>query len=172
VETLIASLRRVRPSLKVAYFGQRRSSLAAGAWERRAVGAAEAAALAQTMLEERGASWPDADQWIVVLDGVGEFLNSDADYPLQDLLRACRSHGVFVIAEGETSDLGSSYPLLQVIKASRCGVVLQPDQGDGDSLFRTPFPRVSRAEFCEGRGMFVRAGRARRMQVAQADPTR
>jgi S-DNA-T family DNA segregation ATPase FtsK/SpoIIIE len=172
VETLVASLRRTRSSLKVAYFGQRRSPLATAAWDHRAVGPQEAAKLAQELVDERGASWPDAESWLVLLDGVGEFLGSDADYPLQDLLRACRSQGVFVVAEGETSDLGSSYPLLQAIKASRSGVVLQPDQGDGDTLFRTSFPRVSRAEFCEGRGMFVHAGRVRRVQVAQVDPTR
>lgn len=167
VTTLITSLQSVRPDLKIAYFGQRRSPLAIRPWDRRGVGPQESAELAQALVADFGESWPDAASWLVVLDGVGEFLNGDADYPLQDLLRLCRTQGVFVIAEGETSDLGSSYPLLNAIKSSRCGVVLQPDQGDGDALFRTSFPRMSRAEFPEGRGMFVQAGRARRVQVAQ-----
>jgi S-DNA-T family DNA segregation ATPase FtsK/SpoIIIE len=37
---------------------------------------------------------------------------------------------------------------------------------DGDSLFKTQFARMNRAEFPEGRGMFVRNGKAIRVQVA------
>jgi S-DNA-T family DNA segregation ATPase FtsK/SpoIIIE len=102
-----------------------------------------------------------------VLDGLGDFLNSDADYALQDLAKVCRANDVFVIADGETSEVGGSWPLLQAIKSSRYGLVLQPDQTDGDLLFRTPFGRMARADFPRGRGMFVHGGRARRVQVAR-----
>jgi len=97
---------------------------------------------------------------------VGEFLSTDADMPLQNLIKACRSVGVFVMAEGATSDVSGSWPLLQGIKASRHGLVLQPDQPDGDVLFKTAFPRVRRADFPPGRGLYVRQGRAVRVQVA------
>ena len=166
VATMVAALRRTRPGLRFVYFGQRRSPLATGSWDERAVGAGESAALAEKLT----AAWEDGDggagNSVVILDGIGEFLNSDADYALQDLLKVCRANSIFVIADGETSDVQGSWPLLQAVKAARHGIVLQPDQTDGDALFRTSFPRVSRADFPTGRGLYVRAGRASRVQVA------
>lgn len=166
VTTMVTSLGRTRPGMKFIYFGQRRSPLAGRSWDRAAVGAQDCAALAQQLVDDHAADWPDAASWTVVIDGLGEFFSGDADYPLQDLLRICRSHGVFVIADGETTDVVGSWQLAQAIKASRHGLVLQPDQTDGDSLFRTSFPRMSRADFPPGRGMYVSGGRAHRVQVA------
>jgi S-DNA-T family DNA segregation ATPase FtsK/SpoIIIE len=102
----------------------------------------------------------------VVIDSVAEMLNTDADQPVQDLLKACRTAGVFVVVDGETSDLAGSWPLFQAVRAPRCGIVLQPDQVDGEFLFKTAFPRMKRADFPLGRGMYVRQGRAFRVQVA------
>lgn len=166
VRTIVTSLGGTRPDMKFAYFGNARSPLAARSWDRRAVGMEQCVAQAQAMVEETSAGWDDAGSWTVVIDGLGEFINSDADYPLQDLLRACRANGAFVVADGETTDVSGSWPLSQAVKASRHGLVLQPDQSDGDALFRTSFPRMSRADFPEGRGMYVKAGRAHRVQVA------
>jgi S-DNA-T family DNA segregation ATPase FtsK/SpoIIIE len=73
------------------------------------------------------------------------------------------------VAEGDTAQLGSSWPLLQAVKVARHGIILQPDQSDGDAVLRTEFPRVSRGEFPPGRGLYVRAGRAVRVQVALPD---
>lgn len=165
VATMVQGLRSTDARTRFAYFGQPRSPLASHRWDERAVGATEAAALAEKLTSD----WADGRApggWAVVIDGLGEFLNSDADYPLQDLLKICRANDVFVIAEGETSDVQGSWPLLQLVKAPRHGLVLQPDQTDGDTLFRTSFPRMSRADFPVGRGMYVRAGRAARVQVA------
>ena len=103
----------------------------------------------------------------MVVDGIADLLNSDADYPLQDFLKVCRGIGALIIAEGEVNDLAGSWPLLQQLKASRRGIVLQPDQTDGDSLFRVSFPRLSRADFPVGRGLYVAAGRFERVQVAR-----
>lgn len=166
VASMVAALRRVRPELRFTYLGMRRSPLATRQWERRAVGVAEVADLAGELAVEWADGGGDSERSVLVLDGLGEFLNSDADYPLQDLLKVCRSNGMLVIADGETSDVQGSWPLLQTVKAARHGLVLQPDQTDGDALFRTPFPRVARADFPVGRGMYVRGGRAVRVQVA------
>jgi S-DNA-T family DNA segregation ATPase FtsK/SpoIIIE len=165
VRALVEGLRRSRPGVRFAYFGQRRSPLSSMQWDRAAVGASDSATLAEELTSswENGAG--DAGEFVVLIDGIGEFLNSDADYPLQDLLKVCRANGTLVIADGETSDVQGSWPLLQTIKAPRHGIVLQPDQTDGDALFRTQFPRMSRADFPVGRGMYVRGGRATRVQV-------
>ena len=90
-----------------------------------------------------------------------------ADLPLQDLVKVLRQSDNLVVAEGDTQSLAGSWPLLQALRFSRRGIVLQPDQTDGDLLLRTSFPRVRRAEFPTGRGLLVREGRVAKVQVAQ-----
>lgn len=43
---------------------------------------------------------------------------------------------------------------------------------DGDTLFRTSFPRLNRAAFPQGRGLLVQDGAMARVQVALASPLR
>ncbi|MFZ4434144.1 MAG: FtsK/SpoIIIE domain-containing protein [Microthrixaceae bacterium] len=165
VAAMVTSLERDGSARNTVYFGTRRSPLAAHHWSRSAIGAAEWSALA----DELTSAWEPAGapaNTVVILDGLGEMTGSDAEYPMQDLLRTCRAHGVFVIADGETQDVQGSWPLVQAIKSSRHGIVLQPDQMDGDTLFRVSFPRMSRADFPAGRGMYVRNGRAVKVQIA------
>ncbi len=145
--------------------GNKRSALARLSWDHVAFDADEAAHLAEALTVEWSAS--DPGPTMVVIDGVADLLNSDADYPMQDLLRVCRSIDSVVVAEGEVSDLAGSWPLLQQLKASRRGIALQPDQSDGDSLFRVSFPRLARADYPVGRGMYVHSGRFERVQVAR-----
>jgi S-DNA-T family DNA segregation ATPase FtsK/SpoIIIE len=108
-----------------------------------------------------GAAAPDA----VFIEDLALYLNTAADGPLQDLLKAARANGVFVVTDCETSSL-ASWPLHMAAKAGRHGVALQPDQHDGDNVFKTPFPRVARADFPPGRGFYVRRGQFRRFQSA------
>ncbi len=166
VRALVASLRRFDPERRFVWLGPGRSPLAGDGWDRAAGGVEDVGSLAADLASTWTVDPPPPGTWAVVIDGLGELAGSEADYPLQDLLKACRSAGVLVIAEGETADLSSYSETLKMIKASATGVVLQPDQTDGDALFRTTFPRMSRADFPVGRGMFVRGGRARRVQVA------
>jgi S-DNA-T family DNA segregation ATPase FtsK/SpoIIIE len=37
---------------------------------------------------------------------------------------------------------------------------------DGDTLFKTPFPRTTRSEFPAGRGLMVQGGKVTKVQVA------
>ena len=165
--TAATAIRRKNPATELVYFGHARSPLAGALlWSRSALGPEKVALLANELTEELRSADVDVPAITLVIDSVGEFLSTDADMPLQNLIKACRSVGVFVMAEGATSDVSGSWPLLQGIKASRHGLVLQPDQPDGDVLFKTAFPRVRRADFPPGRGLYVRQGRAVRVQVA------
>ena len=165
--TAATAIRRKNPATELVYFGHARSPLAGALlWSRSALGPEKVALLANELTEELRSVDVDVPAITLVIDSVGEFLSTDADMPLQNLIKACRSVGVFVMAEGATSDVSGSWPLLQGIKASRHGLVLQPDQPDGDVLFKTAFPRVRRADFPPGRGLYVRQGRAVRVQVA------
>jgi S-DNA-T family DNA segregation ATPase FtsK/SpoIIIE len=101
-----------------------------------------------------------------VIEAPGDFTGTAAENALQDLVKAARTAGQLVVAEGETQSLQGSWGLVSAVRFSRRGIVLQPDQTDGDSLFRTSFPRVRRADFPRGRGLLVQDGRSQRVQVA------
>lgn len=165
VATMVCSIAVARPHTDFVLFGRRRSPLTSVAsWAAVAHGLDEieqlASKLARRLADAAGRSI------VIVIEAVGDLLDTAADPPLQELLRVCREHGVFVIAEGETSSLTGSWPLLQAVKSHRCGIVLQPDQMDGDTLFKTPFPRTTRPEFPAGRGLMVQGGQVTKVQVA------
>ena len=101
-----------------------------------------------------------------VVEAVGDLLKSMAVVAVREMVKACRAQERFVLAEGETSSLAGSWPLLQDVKSGRYGIALQPEQADGDSLYKTSFGRLNKAEFPPGRGLFVRSGRTYRVQVA------
>lgn len=170
VISMVGQIRRARPDTEFVLFGQARSPLAtAVAWDHSSSSVGDAADLASDLLDRVSGSRPGG--FCVVIESVAEFLNGDADMPLQALVKAARVSDQFVIAEGETSSLVGSWPLLQAVKVSRCGIVLQPDQPDGENLFKTPFPRVGRRDFPLGRGLYVTGGNAFRVQVALPAPT-
>ena len=168
VESIVASVRRTEPGAEIAYLGSERSPLASSPWSTSATGpeqvAVSARELTSAIASTRG---PRA----IVIDDVADFLSTEADVPLQELLKAARRSGTLVIAEGETSDLTTSWPLLQAIKSPRHGIVLQPEQSDGEQLLKTPFPKVRRTDFPVGRGIYVRQGRLLRVQVAMGRST-
>ena len=141
--TMVVSLRAADQEMKLVYLGQRRSPLEhLTDWTHSAIGPIEIDALALSLIDRLADD--DRTRWTFVLEGVGELLNTDCDLSLQDLLKAARANDHFVIAEGETSTLTGSWPLLQAVKVSRLGIALQPDQADGDTLFKTSFPRLAR----------------------------
>lgn len=165
--SLILSLRRQRPDAVIAYLGSARSPVRSLLpWLCAAEDTDSVAELAKELDNRLSSREPALADLTVVVEGVPDYLNTAADLPLQELFRACRAAGAFVLAEGETSALASSWPLFPPLRAARHGLVLQPDQMDGESLFKTSLPRIARAEFPPGRGFYVRDGKAVRAQCA------
>jgi S-DNA-T family DNA segregation ATPase FtsK/SpoIIIE len=161
---LIQSLRRSRPGVRLALFSARPSKLAGDLpFVVRAESDDDAAELANLLLG--GALPGDVDG--VVLEGLSDLAGGSADQPLQDLVRMIIGRGGCVLAEGDSNVLTSSYGIAQLMRSSRHGIALQPDQADGDGIFRTSFPRSQRAEFPVGRGFYVRHGRVRKVQCAE-----
>jgi S-DNA-T family DNA segregation ATPase FtsK/SpoIIIE len=74
-----------------------------------------------------------------------------------------------VIAEGEVPSFLGMYGLVGAIKSDRCGIVLQPDEINGDQALGTEFPRVKRIDFPQGRGLYAKSGRVMRVQVPFID---
>jgi len=85
---------------------------------------------------------------------------------LGDLVGHIRAAGGLVLADGEISSLGAGYGLMSALKISRSGILLQPEQYDGESILKTPLPRFNRSSFPPGRGFLVESGRAFKLQVA------
>jgi S-DNA-T family DNA segregation ATPase FtsK/SpoIIIE len=169
VTTMVASLRRAKPSVRLVLFAARRSQLAAAAdWAKIVAHTDDIASDAGTLVAAIGSDAPEAADLVVVLEHVGDHTGSLHEDAVLELVKACRGNDLFVIAEGETSTL-SGWGLMQAVRQDKYGIVLQPDEGDGDTLFTTSFPRLKRADFPVGRGMYVRGGRTFRVQVATPD---
>lgn len=102
----------------------------------------------------------------VVIERLTQF-GFEAEDALTELLRAVRMTDQLAIVEDETRELAGGFGtgLLSTAKADRHGILLQPDASDGDTVFNVDLPRISRADFPPGRGFYINAGRARRVQI-------
>lgn len=171
VLTMATALRRWRPDVKLHYFGSRRSALSSlFSFDTAAVTPDDAVSMAVVLATALAATSVDDPPEVVIIEGIAEFVNGPADFPLQELAKTCLSNGHFLLAEGETSSVSSSYPLLGYAKSGRAGIALQPDQLDGNLLFRANFPKVNRADFPCGRGLHVSRGLVSVVQVAMPSP--
>ncbi|MEE6282398.1 FtsK/SpoIIIE domain-containing protein [Georgenia sp. MJ170] len=164
---LATAVRRAHPDARLVYLGARRSVLPRlDLWHAAATGVTDVAALAATIGAELAVPPAEGEVGtVVVIESLTDFLGSAADLPLVELVRAARRNEHLVIGESETATWSSSWPLVAELRGGRRGLALQPDQVEGDLLFRTPFPRLSRAEFPVGRGIVVDRARVRRVQL-------
>ncbi|MGN8244445.1 FtsK/SpoIIIE domain-containing protein [Cellulomonas soli] len=168
--SIATSLRRYAPQGRLYYVGNRRSPVhAAPVWTETAVSAEDAAALARRLLPELAEPATGDLGIVLVIESITDLLGGPAEQALAEAVKTARRNDHLVVAESETSTWGSAWPLVAEVRNGRRGLVLQPDHLDGDSLFRTPFPRMARAEFPPGRGVVVESGRIRRVQVPVAD---
>jgi S-DNA-T family DNA segregation ATPase FtsK/SpoIIIE len=165
--SVVTSLCRWAPGARVHYLGNRRSPLLGlGLWTTVSATPEQVEETARKLADELAGEPPRPEAPVcVVIEGLTDFLGSVAEMSLQSLVAACRSGDHFVVADAETAALGQSWPLVQAVRAGRRGIALQPDQVDGDAVFRTTFPRVTRAEFPPGRGLLVESGRVTRVQL-------
>jgi len=167
---LCHALHRWDPRVPKYYIGPSRSALHAETiWADHARTEEEIAELCTDILpslERPAAGIPGA---VLVLEALTEFIGSSVENPIVGLIRAARRNGHLVIGETETAGWGSAWPLISEIRNGRRGIVLQPDQADGDGLFRVAFPRVKRADFPVGRGISVDAGKSCTVQIPLPD---
>lgn len=166
VAAFVRATQRLKPGVRPVLLSPMRTSLAdLVQWEEAALDLDSVERLATDLGQRLPQS--SADSWLIVIESIGDFLNGPAEYQLTDLAKAARTSGNLLLAEGDTQSLSGSWSLLQAVKFSRRGIVLQPDQMDGDMLLQTSFPRLKRSDFPPGRGIQVRDGRWARVQVAR-----
>lgn len=164
---LATALRRWRPDVRMYHLTARPSALAgAPLWARTERTMDGVLSLVQELLplvKEEPVGGPTG--LVLVVEGLPDFLGGPAESPLTEVIKHAKRNGHLVIAEAESSSWGSTWPLVTEVRSGRTGIALQPDQMEGDLLFRTTFPRVSRGDFPAGRGLAVRGGKVRRVQV-------
>ena len=156
--TLARSFRRWRPDTRLVYFGSKRSPLVGSVeWDRSALDAAAAAQLALEVPAFLGEAGGQGAPGVVIIENLLEFVQGPADGALQEMLKKVTGNGHLVVSDGEPMPLSGLQPLVQSARASRVGLVLQPEQADG-VLFRVQFPRVKKPDFPAGRGLYVARG--------------
>jgi S-DNA-T family DNA segregation ATPase FtsK/SpoIIIE len=156
--TIATTFRRWRPEARLIYFGSKRSSLATSVtWDRSALDVIDAAKLAADVTDYLGETPDGESPGLVIIENIFDFVQTAADAPLQEMVKRVVGNGHLVVSDGEAGQLNGLPALLQAARASRLGVVLQPEQTDA-ALFKTQFPRVRKADFPAGRGLMVSRG--------------
>ncbi|MET4705807.1 FtsK/SpoIIIE domain-containing protein [Frigoribacterium sp. UYMn621] len=166
LETIARGLAAGHPSTKLFLLSTRRSALARiGIWANAAdTPASISKAVAElTKMTELGDLVPGTVA--LFLENLSDFSGTPEEYDLEALIKTLLKQGQFVVAESETSSWAQSYTLGSPMKAGRKGIVLQPDDGDGE-LLNTSIGRIRRGSFPPGRGFLIGQGRSRRLQVA------
>ncbi|HTN58833.1 MAG TPA: FtsK/SpoIIIE domain-containing protein [Protaetiibacter sp.] len=162
---LIASVERAHPGVTRYYFGSPRSVIGQlPGWEATALTVEDAGSLAKEVAATI-AETPGDQKILVVIEQIGDFLSTSADSALVEMIKAAKRSDHLLIAENESGGWGSSWPLLQEVKAARTGFLLQPESMEGDTILKTSLPRVSRADFPPGRGFFIARGKSMRVQL-------
>ncbi|MDO5498059.1 MAG: FtsK/SpoIIIE domain-containing protein [Propionibacteriaceae bacterium] len=162
---LARSVRRWRPGVRQILLAPGRTPLAGDpVWDRAAIGIEEVdSALAALLTMATAAT--DRLQLAVYLDSATELGDPRVESRLVELATSCRRNGQLIVGEAEAGTWAASYQLGQVFKNGRTGLLLQPDQTDGEMLLKTPLPRVRRRDFPPGRGFWIRGGHADRLQL-------
>ncbi|WP_084079439.1 FtsK/SpoIIIE domain-containing protein [Demequina sp. NBRC 110057] len=99
------------------------------------------------------------------VEAVTDFADTPTEKVITTMLKRARTGDLLVVVESDVVDLSGFGALKSEVKLARRGVVLQPETGDGDAILKTAFPRVSRAEFGPGRGLWAASGRVARVQI-------
>lgn len=170
LRSLAQVLRRWDKRIPMYFIGPARSEIHAETlWTDTAKSDAEISALADDIMPQLEQVATDRPGVIVVVESLTEFIGSDSENTIVSLIRAGRRNGHFVVGESEVAGWGSAWPIVTEIRNGRRGIVLQPDQDHGDGLFRVSFPRVKRADFPLGRGIFVDSGKYCTVQLPFPD---
>lgn len=170
LRTIAASLATARPKVERHLLSPRRSPLARwDGWTSSADATDDleksVAALSKTLA--KGGLAPGALS--IFLENLADFAGTSVEYDLEALVKSALKQEQFVVAETETSTWSQAYAIGQPLRAGRKGLLVQPDEGDGDLLLNTSLGRVPRGSLPVGRGFLVAQGRARKIQVALSE---
>jgi S-DNA-T family DNA segregation ATPase FtsK/SpoIIIE len=166
IATLASSLAS-RADLKLYLISSRRSPLTRlGVWTAAADNLDGVERLVTDLAASLDAADPAPQSIALFIENIAEFAGAAVEYELERAVKGLLRTEQFVVGEGETSTWSQAYTLGQPLRAGRKGLLLQPDDGDGDLLLNTALPRIKRGSLPQGRGFLVARGRSRKVQVA------
>ena len=167
IATLAHSLRKHRPATDLYLLSPRRSQLARhGIWTSAGDSPDAAERTVQALAGIVDAGQIASGAVALFIENLADFTGSSVEFELERVLKALLKQEQFVVAETETSTWSQAYSLGQPLRAGRKGLLVQPDEGDGDLLLNTNVGRVRRGSLPPGRGFLIGQGRARKLQVA------
>ncbi|WP_434810891.1 FtsK/SpoIIIE domain-containing protein [Microbacterium sp. bgisy189] len=165
LKALVVAVERFDPKVRMYHFGSRRAELKDfRPWVASATRPEDEKDLAAE-LAELVTSDTTEGRIMIVIEDMPHLADGPADRPMRALLQAMNNSDHLLIGEAEITRASGSIGVLGEWKTGRQGIVLKPDTYDGESIFKTPFGRIKRADFPVGRGIFVQAGRAITMQM-------
>lgn len=167
---LAESLRLWSPDTALVHLSARASALAGlPIWTASTTGAQPVQAYVTEKLKPYLEQAPGERPTVAVfIEYYPEFGGTAAEMALNEMAVLARRNGHPLFVEGEAGGFGGFQSFLTEVKQARCGLILQPDQNDGDNLFRTPLPRIRRGDFPPGRGFWVKAGKVFKVQIPMA----
>lgn len=168
---LAHALARAYPGIALYFATSRRSPLVSlNCWTDTATGPEQTAGMLTGLLARMvDGAQPQDPAFAVIVENAPEFVETDADSALTSLAVQARRGGHILISEGEMSQWTGSWGLVGELKNAKTGLLLQPDQGDGDTVLKTALPRVKRTDFPPGRGFWVKNGRVVKVQLPVVD---
>lgn len=150
-------------ALQVWGVAHHRSPLTAARLDRVAIGPSDIDALLHAAERREGTLF-------LLVDDVERLADSA---PAFERLVAAHAPGLHMIVAGQSSELRSRYGhWTTAIRASRCGVLLQPDIDYDGELLGVRIPRYSPVPLSVGRGYSCSGGRAHLLQTVAQDPGR
>ena len=164
--TMAVALGRARPEFQRVLFAERRSSLVGiTSWTTVAERPSEHATLANAIAADLEQTDGEIAGLAIFIENATELLDApEAEAGMLELIKVALAHDVFVVVEGEVSQLARAWKL-DALKNQRTGLLLQPQTADGDVL-KANFPRIGRDEFPTGRAMLVQRRQLSKVQVA------
>jgi S-DNA-T family DNA segregation ATPase FtsK/SpoIIIE len=166
--TIAAGAKRYRPSIRLIYVGEGRSPLRSTLpWDEVLIATSEVDDDFMRVAKELEGAPPQST--LVAFDDAPRLATVAQEQAVQDVADAAIRSRQIVLSDGETAAVGSAWGLLKTLKGARHGLALVPDQFDGETVFKTAFPRTSPAEYPPGRGLYVCRGIVTKVQVAVPD---
>lgn len=168
--TLASTVKRANPKTRLFLLSPRRTRIGRlPVWEDVAEGSEQVEGLTSKLIDLVNSGTSKPGQLMIVLEHLGELSDDPGAGEVETLIRATLRHEQFVVGETETSTWSQAYTLGQLLRATRRGLLLQPDDGDGDHLLNTDTGRIKRGTMPQGRGFLIAGGRAVRLQVAVSE---
>lgn len=129
-----------------------------------AIGEQEGSQLLRSVLESA------TSDLLIVIDDLHDFANTDVDFAVRDVLKAARGGEWMVVVASDVEAARRAYDgALRDLRASKAGLLLQPDsEVDGD-VVGVRLPRAVNAIWPPGRGYMVSGGTYDLCQVGIAE---